>query len=81
VNLKPDAIMVGGSRALIALQQTTPRNPIVFVAARWHDRARHRNECCATDRDLTAFTTFDDLSLAGNPAFCNMSNFEHIVAL
>src|SRR2546429_9903964 len=33
VNLKPDAIMVGGSRALLALQQATQEIPLVFEAA------------------------------------------------
>jgi putative tryptophan/tyrosine transport system substrate-binding protein len=33
VKLNPDAVMVGGSRALIAIQQQTQTIPIVFVAA------------------------------------------------
>ena len=43
VNLKPDAIMVGGSRALIALAQTTHVIPIVFVAAAGTIAGRHRD--------------------------------------
>jgi putative ABC transport system substrate-binding protein len=65
VNLKPDAIMVGGSRALIALQQTTHAIPIVFVAAAGTIEHGIVTNAARPAENLTGFTTFDDFSLAG----------------
>ncbi len=65
VKLKPDVIMVGGSRALIALQQTTQGIPIVFVAAAGTITHGIVTNPARPAENLTGFTTFDEFSLAG----------------
>jgi putative ABC transport system substrate-binding protein len=65
VSLKPDAIMVGGSRGLIALQKETRVIPVVFVAAAGTIEHGIVKNVARPTGNLTGFTTFDDFSLAG----------------
>jgi putative tryptophan/tyrosine transport system substrate-binding protein len=65
VELNPDAILVGGSRALRALQQTTHAIPIVFVAAAGTIEHGIVTSASRPTDNLTGFTTFDDFALAG----------------
>jgi putative ABC transport system substrate-binding protein len=65
VKLNPDAIMVGGSRALIALQQQTQNVPIVFVAAAGTVEHGIVTNAARPRGNLTGFTTYDDFALAG----------------
>jgi len=68
LSLKPDAIMAGGSRALIALQNATHAIPIVFVAAAGTIEHGIVTNVARPAGNLTGFTTFDDFSLAGKLA-------------
>jgi putative tryptophan/tyrosine transport system substrate-binding protein len=65
VKLTPDAIMVGGSRALIALQQQTQTIPIVFVAAAGTVEHGIVTSAARPRGNLTGFTTYDEFALAG----------------
>ena len=65
VKLNPDAIMVGGSRALIALQQQTQNIPIVFVAAAGTVEHGIVTSAARPRGNLTGFTTYDDFALVG----------------
>jgi putative ABC transport system substrate-binding protein len=61
----PDAIMVGGSRALIAIQQKTQTIPIVFVAAAGTVEHGVVTSAARPRGNLTGFTTYDDFALVG----------------
>jgi putative tryptophan/tyrosine transport system substrate-binding protein len=65
VKRRPDAIMVGGSRALIAIQQQTQTIPIVFVAAAGTVEHGIVTSAARPRGNLTGFTTYDDFALAG----------------
>ncbi len=65
VRLSPDVIMVGGSRALIALQQQTREIPTVFVAAAGTIEHGIVTSAARPRGNLTGFTTYDDFALVG----------------
>ena len=65
VSLKPDLILVGGSRAFIAVQRETQVIPIVFVAAAGTTEHGIITSVARPTGNLTGFTTLDDFSLAG----------------
>jgi putative tryptophan/tyrosine transport system substrate-binding protein len=64
-SLKPDAILAGGSRALVAVQQETQIIPIVFVAAAGTTEQGIVTSLARPTGNLTGFTSVDDFSLAG----------------
>jgi putative ABC transport system substrate-binding protein len=64
-NLRPDAILVGGSRAFVAVQQETHAIPIVFVAAAGTTEHGIVTSVARPTGNVTGFTTVDDFSLAG----------------
>jgi putative tryptophan/tyrosine transport system substrate-binding protein len=65
VNLKPDVIVAGGSRALLVLQQQTDTIPIVFVAAAGTTEHGIVPNAARPAGNLTGYTTFDSFALAG----------------
>jgi putative ABC transport system substrate-binding protein len=65
VALKPDVIVAGGSRTLLALQQQTRSIPIVFVAAAGTTEHGLVANAARPAGNLTGFTTFDSFALAG----------------
>ena len=65
VNLKPDVIVSGGSRALLVLQQQTDTIPIVFVAAAGTTEHGLVTNAARPAGNLTGYTTFDSFALAG----------------
>jgi putative ABC transport system substrate-binding protein len=65
VALKPDVIVAGGSRTLLALQQQIRTIPIVFVAAAGTTEHDLVANAARPAGNLTGFTTFDSFALAG----------------
>ena len=65
VNLNPDAIMVGGSRALIAVLEKTRTIPTVFVATAGNVEHGLVTNVARPAGNATGFTLFDEFSLAG----------------
>jgi putative tryptophan/tyrosine transport system substrate-binding protein len=65
VELMPDAIMIGGSRALITIQRRTQTIPIVFVAAAGTVEHGIVTSAARPRGNLTGFTTYDDFALVG----------------
>ena len=65
VALKPDVIVAGGSRTLLALQQQIRTIPIVFVAAAGTTEHGLVANAARPAGNLTGFTTFDSFALAG----------------
>ena len=65
MKLKPDAIMVGGSRPLIAVLEETRTVPIVFVATAGNVEHGIVTNVARPSGNATGFTLFDDFTLAG----------------
>src|SRR5262245_32492631 len=65
VSVKPDLILVGGSRAFVAVQRETQVIPIVFVAAAGTTDHGIITSVARPTGNLTGFTTLDDFSLGG----------------
>jgi putative ABC transport system substrate-binding protein len=65
INLKPDVIVAGGSRALLVLQQLTRTIPVVFIAAAGTTEHGLVTSAARPAGNLTGYTTFDSFALAG----------------
>jgi putative ABC transport system substrate-binding protein len=64
-SLKPDAIMVGGSRPLLAALEQSRTIPIVFVATAGNVEHGLVTNVARPAGNATGFTLFDEFSLAG----------------
>jgi putative tryptophan/tyrosine transport system substrate-binding protein len=65
VNLKPDVIIVGGSRPLTAVLEESRTIPIVFVATAGNVEHGLITNVARPAGNATGFTLFDEFSLAG----------------
>jgi putative tryptophan/tyrosine transport system substrate-binding protein len=65
VDMKPDAILAGGSRPMLVLQARTRTIPVVFVAAAGTVEHGIVTSVARPAGNMTGFTTVDDFAIAG----------------